>query len=56
VEGITVAPSRRAISAVRSVDPSSTTITSEGAGSCPFSAPMTVPIVRSALNAGITTE
>ena len=32
------------------------TMTSAGAGSCPFSAPITVPIVRSALNAGITTE
>ena len=44
-----------ATAAVRSVDASSTTITSSGAGRCSASEPATEPSIRSALCAGITT-
>jgi hypothetical protein len=54
--GTTRAPWDSAIFAVASVDPSSTTITSSGAGSCSAREESTAPSVRSALNAGMTTE
>src|SRR5689334_10590396 len=43
------------MAAVSSVEPSSTTITSNGPGSCAASAASTVPSVREALYAGMTT-
>src|SRR4051795_7445583 len=49
------APCASAVSAVRSVEPSSTTMTSSGGSGSPARAERTALSVRSALNAGITT-